>query len=163
MLKFRNKGFTLIELMIVVAVIAVIAAIAYPSYQQYVKKTKRTEVQSYLMELSHKTASFKLVNRNYEGLTLSEIGSAVFPISGTANYNIAIETLQDSTGKTNQIFFVAIPIVSGSQKGDGVISLSATGEQCWFKNNDAAKVKASKDGDGNDIPATICSNTWADR
>lgn len=159
----KNQGFTLIELMIVVAIVAIIAAIAYPSYQQYVKRTKRIEVQSYLMELSHKVASFKLVNRSYEGLTLSAIGSAVFPVSGTSNYNITIETLQNSTGRTNQIFFVAIPIASGSQKGDGVISLSTAGEQCWFKNNDTAKVKASKDADGNDVSATICTNKWTDK
>lgn len=163
MLKYKDKGFTLIELMIVVAIVAIIAAVAYPSYQQYVKRTKRTEVQSYLMELSHKTASFKLVNRNYEGLTLNTIGSAYFPVSGSPNYSIEIETLQNAEGKTNQIFFVAIPLASGSQKGDGVISLSTTGEQCWYKNNDSAQVKASKDSDGSDIPATTCSNKWSDK
>jgi len=36
-----EKGFTLIELMIVVAVIAVLAAIAYPSYQEYVIRSRR--------------------------------------------------------------------------------------------------------------------------
>lgn len=48
----RSEGFTLIELMIVVAVVAIISAIAYPSYTNYVKRTKRVEVQTHLMQLA---------------------------------------------------------------------------------------------------------------
>ena len=48
----KLRGFTLIELMIVVAVIAVLAAIAYPSYQDSVRKGRRGEAKSELVTLA---------------------------------------------------------------------------------------------------------------
>lgn len=49
-----NRGFTLIELMIVVAIIGIIAAIAYPSYQDYVTRTNRTDAMTTLSRLAAK-------------------------------------------------------------------------------------------------------------
>lgn len=51
-MKNRTGGFSLIELMIVIAVIAILAMIAVPSYQNYITKAKVKEAQSNLIALS---------------------------------------------------------------------------------------------------------------
>ena len=59
------KGFTLIELMIVVAVVGVIAALAYPSYVDSVRKGKRSDAQSALMEVAQKEETYYARNATY--------------------------------------------------------------------------------------------------
>lgn len=163
MIKQKNRGFTLIELMIVVAIIAIIAAIAYPSYQEYVKRTKRVEAQAYLMEVSHRVASFKLANQGYDGLTIEKVGSATFPASGAQTYAISIEEVKDSNGKIRSIILLAQPSATSVQKGTGAISLSSSGRQCWYKNNDSPNLQAKKDENGTDVPVTACTNNWSDK
>lgn len=49
-MRATSRGFTLIELMIVVAIVGILAAIAYPSYTEYVKRTQRSAIASLLSE-----------------------------------------------------------------------------------------------------------------
>lgn len=55
----KNYGFTLIELMVVVAIIAILASLVYPSYDSYLKTGRRTEAQRVLLEQTN------LLERSY--------------------------------------------------------------------------------------------------
>ncbi|MBT8046833.1 MAG: prepilin-type N-terminal cleavage/methylation domain-containing protein [Xanthomonadales bacterium] len=65
--KKRIFGFTLIELMIVVALVAILLAIAYPSYIKYVRKSNRGEAQQLLMNWSINQEIWRSNNPLYAG------------------------------------------------------------------------------------------------
>lgn len=131
-----NKGFTLIELMIVVAIVAILAAIAYPSYQDYVRKTNRTDAQSELTALAtqlqrYKVAHFSFLQTNGNAITLANIGESAnltLPRSGTPLYNVVLSNVTANTWT-----LTAVPINNSVQQVDGSVALNHRGEKCWIK------------------------------
>lgn len=61
----KQQGFSLIELMIVVAIVGILAAIAYPSYQNYVLRSGRADGQAKLMEILQAQERFYSQNQTY--------------------------------------------------------------------------------------------------
>ena len=64
-MKRKQRGFTLIEMMLVVAILGIIAAIALPSYQGYMEKSRRSDATSILMRLASLQEQFFMDNRSY--------------------------------------------------------------------------------------------------
>ncbi|MCF7982217.1 MAG: type IV pilin protein [Pseudomonadales bacterium] len=141
----HDSGFTLIELMIVVAVMAILAAIALPSYQESVRKSRRSDAQAFLLSLAQ--AQERHFTQNLQYATA---------IKGTASKtNLGWSSANSSEGYyeldlVNSSFtaaaFTAIvkPVAGGPQAGDskcttisitntGVKGKSGTGtlEDCW--------------------------------
>lgn len=85
-----EKGFTLIELMIVVAVIAIIAAIALPSYDASVKRGKRSDGKAYLLDLASQQETFYAQNLSYAN---SITGAAQLNTSATSTEGFYTLTL----------------------------------------------------------------------
>lgn len=67
----KTKGFTLIELMIVVAVIGILASIALPAYQDYIKLSRRAEAAAGIMDFVQDLERWRINNATYAGCASS--------------------------------------------------------------------------------------------
>ena len=122
---FRRKaaGFTLIELMVVVAVVAILAAIAYPSYQDSVRKSRRAQAKADMVEYAALAERFRTVNNTYltAGATTFTLPSAQSPreAGSPAHYALALTTQTDNT-------FTITATAQGGQARDRCGNLTLT-------------------------------------
>lgn len=73
MVKAANRGFSLIEIMIVAVIVAILAAVAYPSYQESVRKAKRAEGRAALMQLMQQQERYYSQHSRYIAFSSSSI------------------------------------------------------------------------------------------
>lgn len=120
----RAAGFTLIELMVVVAVVAILAAIALPSYQDSVRKGRRGQAKADLVEVGQLAERYRTINSTYSGFALPA-GFDKSPRAGTAFYGIAVQVAAD--GRTYTA--TATPVAGSAQAADrcGALALLSTG------------------------------------
>ena len=82
----RPRGFTLIELMIVVVIVAILAAIAIPSYSDYVRRSRITEAVAVLSGMRVKMEQYFQDNRTYAGACLGGTVAALPNFDATSNF-----------------------------------------------------------------------------
>lgn len=128
MVTLKNKGFTLIELMIVIAVVGVLAAIAYPSYQNHVIKTKRANMMADLQNMASQIESKKMMHGNYANIPATTLASITNSLSGDSQglYTVAISP----SPLTSQWTLTATPVPTSQMGNDGNLELHANGRKC---------------------------------
>lgn len=138
-MKSQIKGFTLIEMMIVVAILGIISAIAVPSYTEYVRKGKRTDAKVELLRIAQLQESYFVQNLSYaKDLTTGTggLGLGATVKSEQEEYIITVGSLSPTSctgvagaNACTSYTLTATPVTGGSQASDkcGKFTLSNTG------------------------------------
>ncbi len=134
----RAKGFTLIELMIVVVVVAILATIALPSYQETMRKGRRADGKNILLNLAALQERFYSDSGGYG--TINQIAGSATITSDEGFYSIAVVL----GGGRPQIYTLTATRQSGQTSdtkcGDytytqsgvkGVINATENADYCW--------------------------------
>jgi type IV pilus assembly protein PilE len=127
-----QRGFTLVEVMIVVAIVAILAAIAYPSYVESVRKSRRAEARAQLLEAAQYMQRFYSQNDSFKravgaGSDMTLPGELrTVPRQGAQTY--AIDIAADSLTPSS---FSLDAVPTGSMKGDrcGTLQLDNIGRR----------------------------------
>ena len=122
----RKRGFTLIELMIVVAIIAILAVIAVPMWGRYAYRARRADGQQLLMHIAQAEERYYTDYNQYPPSATS-LGYATTPTSEHGYYTAAAPSA--SAGQT--YIATATPVVGGPQANDvcGPLSIDNTGQK----------------------------------
>lgn len=133
----KARGFSLIELMIVIVIIAIIATFAIPSYLHVLEKSRRAEAQTALMELATKMERYYTENHTYVGATLSNLNMPANTEDGfyaLSLSNLAVNTYTlTATPQGTQTADTKCSAFSLNQLGQKTVSGSASSPltECW--------------------------------
>ena len=131
-MKASPKGFTLVELMVVIAIVGILAGLAFTSYDAYTIRAQRSSAQSFMMQVANKQAQYILDARNYavgsDALSSTKLNLTA-PANVTNLYDIAVETAAGGTTPAIPPTFRvrATPKPGGKQASDGELILTNTG------------------------------------
>jgi type IV pilus assembly protein PilE len=143
----KIRGFTLIELMIVVAVIGLLAAVALPNYSNYVMKSRRSSAQTALLDLASREERYYTANNTYVsnlsllGYPANTVSIAVPDAGGSHYYDVTVALVNNAAG-TAVVGFTLTATPAGSQARDtecgnftydylGRRGNSGTATPCW--------------------------------
>lgn len=137
--KSQQQGFTLIEVMIVVAIVGILTAIGIPSYNAYIERSHRAEAKNFLLALSQRMEQNYSLSGNYNTLQngvavdadfIDRAGMGTVPPGGPVRYNISFIAGQPTAGTFT---LQAVPV--NGQVGDACGTLLINQQSLRGANN----------------------------
>lgn len=131
----NSSGFTLIELMIVVAIVGILAAVALPAYQKHILKAHRAEAKSFMLNVAQLQQQYLLDARAYAS-SISALNTST-PSTISPYYTVSINA---PASQPPTFIISAVPVTNSSQAADscGTLTIdqagtksSSSGSNCW--------------------------------
>lgn len=141
-MKNRQRGFTIIELVVVMAVIAVLSAIAYNGYSESIRKARRTEARNQMLNIAAAQERFRYSNPRY-AVDLATLGQAAVVADGTQFYDVTMTATAAAVASGYTIAATPRPAQSrdkcgsltltnlGVKGSSGLSSATANNPDCW--------------------------------
>lgn len=125
----KYKGFTLIEVMIVVVIIGIIAGIGYPSYTKYLHKAGRSEASAMLLEIMEKQEQHYRREMRYTA-TLSDLGFATATVeTESGRFKVGDGDMKACDGTSIRRCVEIKAVAQGKQPSGDDLTLTSKGEK----------------------------------
>ena len=107
----KRFGFTLVEIMIVIAILGILSAIAIPSYQEYIRKSRRTDAKEALLSAAALQERYFLQNNHYS----SDISTVGGKLSKDKFYSLELSCSSTENNVCKEFSITASPSAGSSQ------------------------------------------------
>jgi type IV pilus assembly protein PilE len=145
-----SRGFTLIELMVVVVIATILLSLAIPSYMSQVRQSRRTEAKTAILDLAGREERFLSTNPTGYTTVAANLGYNALPsVVGSGYYTVSVcsPACAPSAAAAPSYTIIATPVAASSQAGDTqctAFAVDSAGQQYAADNTGAYTAAAQQ-------------------